>query len=82
MPIDWKSAYAAALREQDPAKLPALCDQAREKINARILELAKETSTPRKEKARRSPPPASALRAEKNQATHRANPVIPVTATS
>jgi len=40
MPIDWKSAYAAALREQDPAKLSGLCDQAREKINARILELA------------------------------------------
>jgi hypothetical protein len=39
MPIRWMSAYAAALQEQDPEKLPTLCDEARRAINDRILEL-------------------------------------------
>jgi hypothetical protein len=41
MPIDWKTIYATALREQDPAKIPDLCDEARRAINERVLEHGK-----------------------------------------
>lgn len=37
MPTIWKTAAAAALREQSPAKIPDLCAAAREKIYKRIL---------------------------------------------
>jgi hypothetical protein len=47
MPIDWKSAYAAALREQDSAKLPQLCEHARRIINKRFLQQGTECPAPR-----------------------------------
>ncbi|MGA9473163.1 MAG: hypothetical protein WBV36_11910 [Terriglobales bacterium] len=37
MPTDWKAAYAAALAERDPKKLPKLCDKACRAINAKLL---------------------------------------------
>jgi hypothetical protein len=47
MPIDWKSIYASAIREQDPAKIPDLCDEARRAINDRVVEQGKRsTNTP------------------------------------
>ena len=39
MPTRWKSVYEAAIREQDPARLPEFCEKARRSINDRILEL-------------------------------------------
>lgn len=36
----WINLYLAALREQDPAKIPDLCDQARRAINDRVLQIA------------------------------------------
>lgn len=41
MPIDWKTIYGAAIREQDPAKIPDFCDEARQAINDRVLEQGK-----------------------------------------
>ncbi len=38
MPIHWTILFRAALRQQDPAKLPKLVDQARRAINDRVLE--------------------------------------------
>ena len=37
MPTDWKAAYAAALAERDPAKLPELCEKARDALNSQLL---------------------------------------------
>lgn len=42
MRTHWMSVYLAALREQDPAKIPDLCDEARRVINNRALELGKQ----------------------------------------
>ena len=39
MPSRWKTAYAEALREQDPAKLEDFCEEARRAIHSRVLEL-------------------------------------------
>lgn len=39
MHTDWMSPYHAALREQDPAKLEELYEQARHAIHNRVLEL-------------------------------------------
>ncbi len=44
MTTDWKSAYAAALRERDPKRVPDLCDEARHAINTRLLEFATRVS--------------------------------------
>jgi len=38
MPTDWTIHVQAALRQQDPAKLPKLVEQARRAINERELE--------------------------------------------
>jgi hypothetical protein len=38
MPTHWTILLRAALRQQDPAKLPKLVEQARRAINARVLE--------------------------------------------
>ena len=38
MPTNWKTAAAAALREQSPAKILDLCAAAREEIYKRILQ--------------------------------------------
>jgi hypothetical protein len=38
MPTDWTIYVRAALRQQDPAKLPKLVEQARGAINDRVLE--------------------------------------------
>ena len=42
MRIDWQTAYSAALREQDPAKIPHACEHARVLINDAAIELVKE----------------------------------------
>lgn len=39
MAARWMSAYAYALREQDPAKVEDLCEEARRAIHTRMLEL-------------------------------------------
>ena len=50
MPIDWKTIYTAAIREQDPAKISDLCDEARRAISDRVLEQGKRgTNTPEQE---------------------------------
>ncbi len=41
---DWKAPYHAAIREQDPAKLPSLCGEARRAINDRILQLGSQSA--------------------------------------
>ena len=38
MPIHWLQASVDALREQDPKKVPALCEKARRAINDRLLQ--------------------------------------------
>ena len=38
MPTRWMQAYEAAIREQDRAKIPDLCEQARRAILERTLE--------------------------------------------
>jgi hypothetical protein len=38
MPTHWTILFRAALRQQDPAKLPKLAEQARRAINDRVLE--------------------------------------------
>jgi hypothetical protein len=38
MPTEWRSAYEAALREQDAAKIAEACEAAIRAINARLLE--------------------------------------------
>ncbi|MBZ5663430.1 MAG: hypothetical protein LAO30_02400 [Acidobacteriia bacterium] len=40
MLTDWNTSYQVAIREQDPAKLEDLCEQARHAIHNRVLELA------------------------------------------
>ena len=40
MHTDWKTSYQFAIREQSPAKLEVLYEQARHAIHNRILELA------------------------------------------
>ena len=50
MPVNWTPAFTDAIREQDPAKISDLCDQARRAINDRTLE--------------RGPQPASASERE------------------
>jgi len=37
--LDWKKAYSAALVEKDRTRLPALVDQARQKLSERLHEL-------------------------------------------
>jgi hypothetical protein len=41
MHTDWKTPYQFAIREQNPAKLEDLYEQARHAIHNRVLELAK-----------------------------------------
>jgi hypothetical protein len=38
MPTDWKTPHQAAMREQDPAKLPDLCEKARRAIFERLTD--------------------------------------------
>jgi hypothetical protein len=42
MAIDWRTAFEAALREHDPAKVGNACDRARTLINDRNFELLRE----------------------------------------
>jgi hypothetical protein len=50
MPTHWTILFRAALRQQDPAKLPKLVEQARRAINDRALERGtKSTDTQEKE---------------------------------
>jgi len=50
MSTDWTTPYRAALQEQDPAKLPDLCERARRAIHDRTLELGtKAAAAPERE---------------------------------
>lgn len=42
MSPDWQSAYQAALKEVEPAKVRAACEKARRRINDRALEIGAE----------------------------------------
>ena len=44
--LTWRTAFEAALRERDPAKVGEACEYARERINHRILELTAEHAPP------------------------------------
>jgi hypothetical protein len=59
MHTDWKTPYQFAIREQNPAKLEDLYEQARHAIHNRVLELEENVADcPRKRRTGRGPPPA------------------------